>query len=222
MSTIDIRQWVRMAVAALACGAAGWLLGQSGGGSVAVAGVVSNKEAAPAPHTLLASGPTIAVTKDGRVTLHVDNESLQWVLAEIDRQAGRPVAAAADSVPPDAGHGVEVHAAAIVPDAGDVAARLMRGTEAERFQALLQAQNGGAVTEEMLKTLYQTDASPRVRLQAFEAAQEGTEADPVARRAELEAARLLPDAVVAQEAGRRLEDLDRQAHDDAPQGSTLR
>jgi hypothetical protein len=222
MSTTTIRQSVRMATAALACAAAGWLLGQSGWGSVSVAGTVLDKQGAPAPHTLLASGPTIAVTKDGRVTLHVDNESLQWVLAEIDRQAGGPVAAAAGGVPMDADHGTEVRAAAIAPQSDDVAARLMRGTETERFQTLLQAQNGGAVTEEMLKTLYQTDASPRVRLQAFEAAQEGTEADPAARRDELEAARLLPDAVVAQEAGRRLEDMDRQARDNASQGSTPR
>jgi hypothetical protein len=221
MNATNIRQWVLMAVVAVACGATGWLLGQSGRGPAPIGGVVANRDGTPAPHTLFVVGPTIAVTKDGRVTLHVDNESLQWVLAEIERQAGRPVAAASDA-PMDADHGAAVPTAAIAAKPEDVEARLMRGTETERFETLLQAQNGGALTEEMLKTLYQTDASPRVRLQAFEAAQEGTEGDPAARRAELEAARLLPDAVVAQEADRRLEDMDRQAHSAAPQVSALR
>jgi hypothetical protein len=79
----------------------------------------------------------------------------------------------------------------------------------------VQAQNGGAVSDGMLKVLYETDASPRVRLLAFELAQEGTEGDPAARRAELEAARALPDPVVSQEAARQIEALTHEGRDGA-------
>ena len=218
MSKTNIRQYGFMLAAAIACGAIGWSFGhasRSPGSSATVA-----HDDTPAPHTLFASGPVISVTRDGRVTLHVDHESLSWVLAEIDRQAGATVPAK-DVAAMDADHGTAVLAPPPVTDCAarpeDVLARVLRGTETERYDTLLQSLSGGAVSAETLKTLYQTDASPRVRLLAFEDAQESTAGDPAARRAELEAARLLPDPVVSQAAARSLEALDREAREDAPQ-----
>ncbi len=226
MSGTTIRQWMAVLIVGLSCGLAGWSAGRAHGANPSAADGRSALAAdTAAPHTLFSPGPTIAVARDGRVTLHVDGESLEWVLAEIDRQAGTHVARTKDA-PTDADHGAAPREApriaATAASREDVGARVMRGTETERFETLMQAQNGGAVSEDMLKTLYQTDASPRVRLLAFEYAQEGTEGDPAARRAELEAARLLPDAVVAQEAGRRLAAMDIQARHAAPQVATQR
>lgn len=216
MSKANFRHYGFMLVAGLACGALGWSLGQSGRSSPAK---VAHDDT-PAPHTLFASGPVIVVTKDGRVTLHVDNESLTWVLTEIDRQAG-----AKGAVKEVAAMNADHSMSAVVPPRAtacdarpeDVLARVLRGSEAERYDTLVQSLNGGAVSAETLKTLYQTDASPRVRLLAFEDAQEATEGDPAARRSELEAAHLLPDPVVAAAAGRLLETLDRQAREAAQQ-----
>lgn len=218
MSRTNIRQWVLMAATAIAGGVFGWGLGQASRGAKPPA--VAHDEA-PAPHTLFANGPLVAVGKDGRVTLHVDHESLSWVLAEIDRQAGAHVVTTLDKAPVAADRGATVAArpdaaeSAVRPD--EVLARVLRGSESERYDTLLQSLNGGALSADTLKTLYQTDASPRVRLLAFEDAQEATEGDPAARRTELEAARLLPDPVVAEAAGRLLEALDRQAREAAPQ-----
>jgi hypothetical protein len=179
MSKANIRQWILMASTAVGFGALGWGLGQASRVSGPPPAVAHDDT--PPPHTLFATGPLVAVAKDGRVTLHVDHESLSWVLAEIDRQAGAPVTAM-DAAPKAAARGPAVaqqppaSEPAARPD--DVLARVLRGTEPERYDALVQSLNGGAVSVDTLKTLYQTDASPRVRLLAFEDAQEATEGDP--------------------------------------------
>jgi hypothetical protein len=217
MSKTNIRHWVFALATAGACGVIGWWFGRST--STSPPAIAVAQAGAPAPHTLLDPGPVIVVAPDGRVTLHVDHESLQWVLAEIERQGGAHVSAstASDAVPTAR---EEPHATVGAAHADDVIAHVLRGTEPERYATLVQAQNGGAVSEDVLKTLYQTDASPRVRLLAFDYAQEGTEADPAARRSELSAARLLPDPVVSQEATRLLEALDRADHAAARQAAT--
>ena len=224
MSRMLVGKWMMLLLLGLACGLAGWAGGRA---SAARAATDARRAAAdtPSPHTLFAPAPTIAVASDGRVTLHVDGEPLAWVLAEIDRQKGAHVDAAIDVSAP-AGRLADSRLApcagapaAPAEPASEIVARVMRGTEAERYATLAQSQNSGAVSEDMLKTLYTTDASPRIRLLAFEYAQEGTEDDPAARRAELEAARLLPDAVVAREAARRLDAMDAQARRAAPQAA---
>jgi hypothetical protein len=208
----NIRQWIWSAAAGVACGVLGWTIGNSTASSpVSARADASARSSEPAPHTLLDPGPSIVVAQDGNVTLHVDREPLKWVLAEINRQAG---SAAADTTtaPMDADAGITRPAAAPAAPAvrtADATDRVMRGTEPERYEGLVQAQNGGAVSDAMLKTLYETDASPRVRLLAFDYALESTEGDTAARRGVLEAARLLPDAVVAQEAARRLDAMPR-------------
>ena len=226
MSRAMFRQWMLVLVFGLACGWAGWA-GARMAAAASPSGGARDASSAdrPAPHTLFAAAPTVAVAPDGKVTLHVEGEPLEWVLAEIDRQAGHAAASATDraALPRRVGTATQAERACNVaqsPQAQDVVARVMRGTETERYDTLVQARSGGAVSEEMLRTLYQSDASPRVRLLAFEYAQEATEGDPGARRTELEAARLLPDAVVAQEAARRLEALDAQARRAVPQVAT--
>jgi hypothetical protein len=223
MNKQNIPQWAFLLATAIAFGASGWALGLLSRDSRSCPAVAHDDT--PAPHTLFAGGPIVALGKDGRVTLHADNESLSWVLAEIDRQAGRHVTAM-EGASMDADHGTTTPAQpraterAARPD--DVLARVLRGTEPERYDTLMQSLNGGDVSAETLKTLYQTDASPRVRLLAFEYAQESTEGDPAARRTELEAAHLLPDGVIAQAAGRALETLDRQAREAASQDASRR
>jgi len=58
-----------------------------------------------------------------------------------------------------------------------------------------------------LKTLYETDASERVRLHAFDAYLERQTGDNVALRRTLEAAALIPSAVIQREARTRLNEL---------------
>ena len=224
MSSTNIRRVAMTALVAFACGAIGGWFGRSAAGTAAAAGPSAlARTDAPAPHTLLDPGPVITVSQDGRVTMHVDHESLQWVLTEIDRQGGAR-AATATAAPLEADRKTapreEPHTTAGAAHPEEVLARLLRGTEPERYETLAQAQNGGAVSEDVLRTLYQTDASPRVRLLAFDYAQEGSEADPAARRNALAAARLLPDPVVSQEAARLLEALDRADRGAVQQAST--
>ena len=207
-----------MLIVGAACGLAGWWSGHVSSAASPVA--AASNAGQPAPHTLFASGPVIAIAPDGKATLHVDGEPLSWVLAEIDRQSGAHAPAEPAAARGAAREAAPVAVASARPE--DVAARVMRGSEAERYDTLVQSRSGGAVSEDMLKTLYQTDDSPRVRLLAFDYAQEASEGDPAARRAELEAARLLPDAVVAQEAGRRLDAMDAQAHRAAQQVAAQR
>ena len=222
MEAMTIRRGLAALIAGLCCGLMGWCFGRVGAPRTDASAAAS---AEPAPHTLFAPGPSVALDADGLVTIAVDHKPLKWVLAEIDRQAGTRVAASAESEAL-ASSGVEprepISREANVAQADEIVAHVMRGSEPQRFETLVQAQNSGALSEDMLKTLYTTDASPRVRLLAFAQAQEGTEADPAARRAALEAARLLPDAVVSQEAARLLEALDVHAARAAPQVATTR
>ena len=223
--------WIAIAGAA-ACVALGWVLG---GGpdpaaredtAAARAGYAprpssqpSARPASPLPAPA-ASGPLITVTADGRVTLHVDRQPLQEVLDEIRRQADA-LALGAARLPAPAPRPAPAAAPPAAP--ADRLAKILRGDEPERHDGLLQALGaGGGVPEVVLKTLYETDGSPRVRLLAFEAALEAHAGDPEALHAALEAALLLPDAVVAQDARRRLDELDRTLQDTVPQDAPER
>jgi len=63
------------------------------------------------------------------------------------------------------------------------------------------------VPDGTLKTLFETDASEQVRLHAFEAYLERQTGDNVALRRTLEAAALIPSAVIQREAHVRLNEL---------------
>ena len=223
---------VWLAVIGTACGTAGWMLGHAQGERSAAQRVVLAAPAHPAPKPSAHSepGPLIAVASDGRVTLHVDQQPLQWVLEEIERQAGDrpggprasapavPAARASTAVAAAPGRAAApVMAPAPAPSFGaapapgaDPLGTLLRGSEPERYAGLQQALGGGGgMAPEGLQTLFETDGSPRVRLLAFEASLEAHAGDAAALRAALEAARRLPDAVLVEDATRRLDELDR-------------
>lgn len=229
---------VWLAVAGAACGTVGWTLGHWQGERSAAERVVLAAPVRPAPKPVARteSGPLIAVATDGRVTLRVDQQPLQWVLEEIERQAGDrpggrslPTPAVPAAKPPTTVATAPARAAAPVaapppapaPAPGaDTLGTILRGSEPQRYDALVLAVGaGGGVPESVLQTLYETDGSPRVRLTAFEAALEAHAGDLAALRGALEAAQRLPDPVVAQDAGRRLEELDRAQLDTVPQST---
>ena len=110
MSKTTIRQWIWTATTAVAFGATGWLLGQSGWSSAAVAKAAAHDEGVPAARASVA--PALAVT-------------------------------AAEAAPMDADRG-------LVASQDDDVARLMQGSQADRFDTLQQAQKSG------------TDAVPQV------------------------------------------------------------
>ena len=225
---------VWLAAVGAACGTVGWTLGHSQGERSAAERVVLAAPARPAPKPVARteSGPLIAVATDGRVTLHVDQQPLQWVLEEIERQAGdRPGgrSLATPAVPAakpsttvataPARAAAPVAAPPPAPASGaDTLGTILRGSEPQRYDALVLAIGaGGGVPESVLQTLYETDGSPRVRLTAFEAALEAHAGDVAALRGALEAAQRLPDPVVRQDASRRLEELEQSQLDTVPQ-----
>jgi hypothetical protein len=181
---------------------------------------------APKPVSSLVTEPLIAVSSDGQVTLRVEQQPLEWVLEQIALQSGdthlreraRPAeagaatrAAADPAVRSDAAKVEAVCTEAQVVSPGEVERALgeiQRGTERERFEGLLTVGASGIqVPEAMLKTLFETDASDRVRLAAFERYVEPLGGDPTALRDVLEAARYVPNAAVQAEAQRRLDEL---------------
>jgi hypothetical protein len=100
--------------------------------------------------------------------------------------------------------------------------RMRLGSEAERAQGLLQAPDLGlTVPAATLKALFETDASERVRLLAFEQYMEMASGDPAAAREALQAALYVPSAAIQREAQRRLDELTQGERIDAasPQGA---
>lgn len=174
--------------------------------------------AAPAPAGPMRDTTLIAISDDGRATLRVEQQPLDWVLEEIARQSGRAVslpasvAAAQTASPSSPAAPSEEHCPVAAPAPRPDTARLLqaieRGTEGDRFEGLQQAREDGLVLPEgLLKTLAETDASERVRLVAFETWLESQGDSPDTLRGALQAAALQPGTVVPGEARRRLEEL---------------
>lgn len=157
--------------------------------------------------------PLIAVSSDGQVTLRVEQQPLEWVLEQIARQTGR-----AHPAPREAGR--DPAAAATVgcaelpePPRRDDAQRLLqaieRGGEEDRYDGLLAAREEAlGLPPSLLRTIYETDGSERVRLLAFDAWAEQHADRPALLREALGAAALLPGEAVQREAQRRLDELD--------------
>jgi hypothetical protein len=176
--------------------------------------------------------PLIAVADDGRVTLRLEQQPLDWVLEQIALQSGRadvavlrarmaaaaatPAASAADP-----GERVEAADAACPPaaEAADPAGLLQAihyGPEADRAEALLRARSQGIpVPETLLRTLLETAVPEQLRVAALEVWLDRRIDDSAAQRALLEAALLIPSPLVQQEARQRLDDLDEMARLDA-------
>jgi hypothetical protein len=177
--------------------------------------------------------PLIAVADDGRVTLRVEQQPLAWVLEQIARQGGlaeiRMAAADGDPAAPSAATARPAAVASVGPapapadslaacvppppaDPARVLQALSGADEAERFVALMHAQSDAILLPDaVLRTLYESDPSERVRVAALEIhlAQHADRPDAV--RALLEAARHSPSTELRAEAGRRLAELDERA-----------
>jgi hypothetical protein len=180
---------------------------------------------APAKVALDLQPPLIAVASDGRVTLRVEQQPLDWVLEQIAMQSGRPELAGfavaarpapASTVPaaqPDghgmAANGVPADTAPTRADPGSLLFTIEHGADDTRAEALLQAQAGGMrLPEPLLRSLLETAASERVRLAALDNWLALHSGDARTERAALEVALRVQSAAVQQEARQRLDDLD--------------
>ena len=187
--------------------------------------------AAPTASAAPTGQPLIVVSTDGLVTLRVEQQPLDWVLEQIALQAGygdlrervRPAGAAA-SASIGAPSVAQAHESmctqaqmAATADARRLLATIERGSEAAPFEALLAAASSSiTVTDALLKSRLETDASDRVRRVALELYLEPRSGEPAALRTALEAAMYVPNAAVQQEARRRLDELMESARPDPP------
>ena len=216
---MNISSVARMVVIALVSAAAGYALRQPepapvvAPGSVQAAHAGSTSSSPPAP-------PLIALASDGNVTLRVDQQPLEWVLEQIALQGGNVKAtttvAAVQQQPSSAAPSCpEVTAAARV-DSAKLLREIQQGSEEQRVEGLLDARSNGVyVPDATLKTLFETDASERVRLHAFEAYLERQTGDNAAQRRTLEAAMLIASPVIQREAKARLNELNDMERVDA-------
>ncbi len=198
-SATSLRLWTTTVAIALACATFGGFVGRA---TVPAALAPATADSAtPAPHTLFDSPPSIVVTQDGMVSAHLDHQRLQWVMDELRGQAAAASVAFADPPSPPV-----APTSAPVSKAGDedLRAQLQHVDESHRYDLLVDAQNGGALTPDLLEAIVRTDPSPRVRQLAFEQSLESTEGDAAARKRQLEADSRLPDNAIAEDAARRL------------------
>jgi len=162
-----------------------------------------------------AAAPLIIVAGDGNVTLHVEQQPLAWVLEQIAAQSGlSEVARRAAAVAAAASAATEATASepeavvAAAPQAEALLQSIQRGSEADRFDGLLAARGHGVpLSDELLKNLFETDASERVRLSAFESYLEGRSGSPAELRSALAAALYVPNGAIQREARQRLDEL---------------
>lgn len=213
---ITARTLAGFVVTALLSGTAGWLIhGSDGAHETAAVRSDASIATRPSPSTARADpGPVIVVASDGNVTLRVEQQPLEWVLEQIARQggwtdAGRFALAKTSRSDPT---GTAVACAETPPLTPAQTQKLLQsiqhGSEPDRFQGLLQARSDGvAVSDEVLKVLYETDASDRVRLLAFESYLEPRAGDGATLRRALESALYVPNGAVQQEARKRLDEL---------------
>lgn len=207
-----------VAVTALVSAGIGWWLHGSNPAGPATAGPAQASLAAPSPASTQADGrPVVVVSSDGNVTLRVEQQPLEWVLEQIAQQAGWPeirnlVNAARSASPPAAAAVVDAPVAEAPRPTAAQTEELLRsirhGSEADRFDGLLQARNDSAtVPDDLLKHLYESDASERVRLLAFEAYLEPRADDSVETRRVLEAALYVANGAIQRDARKRLDEL---------------
>jgi hypothetical protein len=196
---------------ALASGTAGWWIrdAEPHGAPAMPAPPVRQ---APAPSNERTS-PLIALAGDGNITLRVEQLPLEWVLEQIAVQAGGSASDLLRAVEP-ASQGASLptsgRCSGPVPPSpeGELLRAIERGDETARHDGLLQARGlGMAVPDDTLKTLFETDASDRVRLLAFESWLEARADTPEAMRSALQSALYLPSAAIQQEARRLLAQL---------------
>ena len=219
---MSLRRVSELIVTAVAAGGLGWFAAGAGGG--AEPELSTSARPAPGPvKQAAAAPPLVLVARDGNVTLRVEQQPLEWVLDELARQTGwneLKARGAAMKASPTASGGASASASAGVaceppaqpahpaPQAQALLATIQRGAEPDRWQALITARSEGvAVSPATLRTLYETDGSDRVRLEAFETYLEVVSHDRAKTRAVLEEAANLPTASLQREARARLQQL---------------
>lgn len=152
--------------------------------------------------------PLVALAADGRITLRVEQQPLDWVLEQIALQGG-PAAAAPAAVP------ATFHSVAPAAPCS-VQRGPAPGSDAERTDALLQAHAAGTLLPEaQARALLDGAADERLRLAALEHWVAAHAGDLQAERAALEHALALPGQALQQEARQRLEDLAQRQRLDA-------
>lgn len=223
---------------ALAAAGAGWWLAQAPSGptdpATAAASVVVLPKPSHPPSMVEVPRPLIAVAHDGNVTLRVEQQPLQWVLEQIEAQAGplgdpactgsgsRSAPTRADATRPK-GENSAARATTTGPARPSPAGRsastpeptddallqsLESGTEAERYAALRRANERGLdVPAEVLKQQFASDASERLGLLAFDTWLEPLADSPSGLHAALTEALYVNNASVRAEAARRLDAL---------------
>lgn len=221
------------AASLVAAAASGWAVRGPADASSALpvaAGSASARAGAAAQQS-----PLIAVADDGRVTLRLEQQPLDWVLEQIALQSGRsdvavlrarlaasaarPAASTAEAgEPPEAVQAADPSCppATFAADPASLLQAIQYGPEADRAAALLHARSQGiAVPETLLRTLLETAVPEQLRVAALEVWLDRRIDDSAAQRALLEAALLIPSPLVQQEARQRLDDLDEMARLDA-------
>lgn len=213
------------AATAIAAGMIGWFANGSEPAPVAAVPAPLQRPPADTASVAAPATPLVALASDGRVTLRVEQQPLDWVLDQIALQGGgndlrqRPglsaprTAASVAPAPRPASVPSPVlaacsEAAALQVDATQVRQGIESGTEAERFQGLMVARSAGiTVPEPLLKSLFEHGASERVQVAAFEAYLALRADDPQALRAALEAAQYAPALAIQRDARQRLAEL---------------
>lgn len=209
---------IGLSATALLSAAVGWWLhaasaSDAPGSDGAPAPLAATTAAVPVPAD---TSPLIVVSSDGLATIRVENQPLERVLEQIAQAAGWPelrhLVQTARGAMPQASAPVDTpagEAQTLSPAQTEQLLRTIRqGAEADRFDGLLQARNDGAtVPDDLLKHLYETDASERVRLLAFEAYLEPRSDDSEETRRVLQSALYVPNLGIQREARRRLDEL---------------
>lgn len=163
----------------------------------------------PPPISPSSDEPFVAADAKGNITLHVEHQPISWVLEQIWLQSGKTFIQTNHS-PQSI---TRTESASLSPQpplqptqSGDeLLTKIQDGDESERYDHLALAhQQKIELPKEVLKTLYETDQSPHVRLLAYTYAMETFRGDSVALRDTLENARSLPDSAIAQDADHRL------------------
>jgi hypothetical protein len=160
--------------------------------------------AAAAATPVIVSKPPIAVASE-REEMSRRSES-----GRVREHARPPVEATVACTPPPA-----------PADLAQTMHAIERGSEEQRFDGLMKARSAGMLVDERtLKTLYETDASERVRTAAFESFLEWRTDSPAALREALESALYVPSVAVQRTAKQRLDELLEMERSDAlaPQG----
>jgi len=216
------------AVAAIAC-LAGWSMQPSAPETKEQAPVASN----PVRTTQVVdtSEPLIAVAGDGNVTLRVEQQPLAWVLEQIARQSGwsdvhkraAPEASAGTAADEPTELAVREVAYTTPVQAEAMLQSIRHGSEEDRYTGLFEARSRSVpLPDDMLKMLFESDASERVRLTAFETYLESRSGSHADLRAALTAALYVPNAAIQREARERLDELGESERIDAatPQASS--